>query len=201
MGAKDISALFEYSEKTVADKFAEEKRNAEQRNIDHGEKLVSLFTEYPDLVSREKLKEYSDLFGFDYMMLFDTGGKEILSDSDYIGMTMDAGLGENSRDFRRLLLGVPSIIHEASTDPVTGLTRQFAGVRMPLTKPSGEPGYGAWYWGDTDERLGESIDAEEEEMETSARAGVKTLDAPKGPPKKRFTIWSEEPSRWRKKKK
>ena len=143
MGAKDISALFEYSEKTVADKFAEEKRNAEQRNIDHGEKLVSLFTEYPDLVSREKLKEYSDLFRFDYMMLFDTGGKEILSDSDYIGMTMDAGLGENSRDFRRLLLGVPSIIHEASTDPVTGLTRQFAGVRMPLTKPSGEPGYGA----------------------------------------------------------
>ena len=35
---------------------------------------------------------------------FDPDGKEIVSSSDYIGFTMDAGLGENSEDFRRLLL-------------------------------------------------------------------------------------------------
>ena len=90
----------------------------------------------------------------------------------------------------------PGFFMYLMTYPMEFVMRRF--MKRP---EKGEPGYDAWYWGDTDERLGESIDAEDEEMETSVKAGVKTPDAPKVPPKKRFTVWSEEPSRWRKKKK
>ena len=56
---------------------------------------------------------------------------------------MDAGLGENSKDFRRLLLGVPSIVHDLSYDPITELERQFIGVRVTTVTSAGNPGYGA----------------------------------------------------------
>lgn len=90
----------------------------------------------------------------------------------------------------------PGVFLYLLTFPMEFVMRKF--MKRP---EKGEPGYDAWYWGDSDDRVGESIDAEEEEMETSAREGVKTLDAPKAPRKKNFTVWSEEPSRWRKKKK
>lgn len=76
-------------------------------------------------------------------MLFDPDGNEILCSADYIGFTMDAGLGENSADFRRLLMGIPFVIHKTSFDPVTELERQFIGVRVPLSGESGSEGYGA----------------------------------------------------------
>ena len=38
---------------------------------------------------------------------------------------MDSGLGKDSRDFRRLLLGIPSIVHGVSRDPVTELERKY----------------------------------------------------------------------------
>ena len=70
-------------------------------------------------------------------MLFDSEGRETACNADYAGFTMDSGLGENSRDFRRLLLGVPSVVHDVSTDSVTGLTRQFIGVSLPAAAGAG----------------------------------------------------------------
>jgi len=94
-------------------------------------------------VTRERLQEYCDILDIDFIMLFDSEGKEIASNSDYSGFTMDAGLGENSSDFRRLLMGVPSVVHDVSTDPITGLTRQMVGVSLPLESDSRQKKHGA----------------------------------------------------------
>ena len=142
-GASRISCLLEYIEKTVSERLGDEKQREEKWYVDHGERIVSRIAQDPEAVSREQLKEYCDLFGIDYIMLFDPDGNEILCSADYIGFTMDAGLGENSADFRRLLMGIPFVIHEASFDPVTEFERQFIGVRVPFHKEDGADRYGA----------------------------------------------------------
>ena len=143
IGAKRISRLFEYVGKTVSESLVDEKQQEEKWYVDHGERIASLIAWDPEAVSREQLQEYCDLFDIDYIMLFDPDGIETVSSADYVGFTMDAGLGENSADFRRLLKGIPSIIHKASFDPVTELERQFIGVRVPLYKEDGTDAYGA----------------------------------------------------------
>lgn len=143
IGAKRISLLFEYVWKNVSERLSDEKDLEEKWYVDHGERIASQIAQDPEAVSREQLQEYCDLFGIDYIMLFDPDGNEILCSADYIGFTMDAGLGENSADFRRLLMGIPFVIHKTSFDPVTELERQFIGVRVPLSGESGSEGYGA----------------------------------------------------------
>ena len=102
-------------------------------NVYQGERIAAQIAEHPEAGSPEKLQEYCDILGIDFIMLFDADGKEISSNSNYSGFTMDAGLGEDSSDFRRLLKGVRSVVHNVSTDPMTGLTRQMVGVTMPFS--------------------------------------------------------------------
>lgn len=80
----------------------------------------------------------------------------------------------------------PGIFLYLLTFPMEYVMRRF--MKRPK---KGEPGYDAWYWGDREERYGESIGAEEDE-----EGEVKPA-----PPKKKFTVWSGTESRWRKKKK
>jgi len=142
-GAKTISRLFEYLEDTANARMAFDKKEEEEWDSYQAERLANLIAERPELGTREKLQEYCDVLAIDYIMIFDAQGKETITNSVYTGLTMDAGLGENSADFKRLLNGVPYIVHEASTDPVTGLTRQMIGATIPLTSASGEKTHGA----------------------------------------------------------
>ena len=97
----------------------------------YGKKMASLFSQYPELASRDKLQECCDILSVDYIMLFDSQGRQTACSRDYSGFTLGFGQGENGEDFRRLLMGIPSIVHEASFDQTTGLTRQILGVTLP----------------------------------------------------------------------
>ena len=129
--AQEFSSLSEYLQNTAGERSRYESGHEAEWVVYHGQQIASRISADPAAGSREKLKEYCGLFGIDYIMLFDTEGKEIACSEDYAGFTMNAGLGEDSADFKRLLLGVPSIIHGPSFDRVTGLTRQFIGVGIP----------------------------------------------------------------------
>ena len=109
--------------------------------VRYGSQVASLLSECPQLAVADKLQEFCDILDIDYIMLFDASGRETLCSKDYVGFTLDEDLGENSADFRRLLQGVPSIIHEPASDNTTGLERQMIGVKMPDTKRQGR--YGA----------------------------------------------------------
>ena len=110
-------------------------------DIYNGEKIVSLLTKYPSLKSEKVLREYCGILNADYIMLFDSNGNETLSSNEYIGFTLDKGLGDNASDFRRLLYGIPAIIHEPSHDELTNKTRKYVGIRMPEEDESAK--YGA----------------------------------------------------------
>ena len=108
--------------------------------VHFGDQISSLLTECPQLAMSDKLQEFCNILGIDYIMLFDATGRETLCSKEYIGFTLDEDFGENSSDFRRLLQGIPSVVHEPSED-VTGLKRQIIGVKMPDKKREGR--YGA----------------------------------------------------------
>ena len=143
ISAKSMSHLFEYLQDNMMERKAYDREQDADWNIYQGERIAARIAEHPEAGTPEKLQEYCDILGIDFIMLFDADGKETVSNSEYSGFTMDAGLGENSSDFRRLLKGVHSVTHDVSTDPVTGLTRQMAGVTMPLESESRQKQHGA----------------------------------------------------------
>ena len=115
---------------------------AEERwYVYYGEQMAALLAGNPSLKTPGMLQNYCDILGIDFIMLFDSQGNETLCNRDYAGFTLDRGLGSNSSDFRRLLYGMPGIVHEASTDSITGLERQMIGVKLPLS--SGDRQHGA----------------------------------------------------------
>ncbi len=97
-----------------------------------GQRMVTLLSAYPELQTKENLQKYCDALNIDYIMLFDADGRQTESSNDYTGFRLGTGQGSNSADFRRLLLGVPQVIHDVSLDETTDLERQFIGITMPL---------------------------------------------------------------------
>ena len=143
LGARSLNRLFEYLQESSVARIAREQEQEDNWYIAQGEELAELISRRPEAAGREKLQEYCDLLGIDYIMLFDPEGREIATNSNYAGFTMDAGLGKDSPDFRRLLNGIPAIVHEASQDPMTETTRQMIGVTMPAVSTSPEAPHGA----------------------------------------------------------
>ncbi|MBR4501229.1 MAG: mechanosensitive ion channel [Clostridia bacterium] len=142
-GARSMSRLLGYLQSVVVERTDDGRKQEADWNVSLGEDIAALIARHPEEGKSENLRKYCDILDIDFIMLFDRNGREISSNADYSGLTMDEGLGEDSSDFRRLLLGVPSIVHDVSTDPTTGLTRQMIGVTMPLEPDHGRVKHGA----------------------------------------------------------
>ena len=108
--------------------------------LQYGNKIASFLKGRPEAQSEEKIRTCCKIIGADFIMLFDHDGNELLCSSDYDGFTITRGLGEDSSDFKRLLLGVPGIIHPVSVDKTTGLERQMIGVTVDLAGDGKEHG-------------------------------------------------------------
>lgn len=98
--------------------------------LDYAKRIAALLGYYPDLKTQEQLAEMSEAIGADYLMLYDDQGNEIMSSAPYVNLSYGETAASSTYDFRRLTLGVPSIVHSAKVDEVTGLNRQLIGVSM-----------------------------------------------------------------------
>ena len=107
-------------------------REEEEWIVYHGEKLALLLSAYPELNTPEKLRETAELIGAETITLFDSRGRQAQCSGSYTGFRLDDEDYPALYDFRRLLYGVPSIIHETAIDSITDLKRQQIGVTMPL---------------------------------------------------------------------
>ena len=142
-GARSMSRLLGHLQDVVTERTEYGREQEADWNVSIGEEIASLIARHPEAGKSENLQKYCDILDIDFIMLFDRNGMEISSNADYSGFTMDEGLGEDSSDFRRLLIGIPSIVHDVSADPTTGLTRQMIGVTMPLGPDPGRVKHGA----------------------------------------------------------
>lgn len=124
---------------TASERELSAQENEENWYVYYGKRIASLLQRYPELATKEKLQEFCDALQIDYIMLFDRDGNEYLCNLPYYGCSLGVGQGENGEDFKRLLNGVPSIVHPASKDETLGLTRQNIGVTLPA-KDGSAPG-------------------------------------------------------------
>ena len=143
VSAGSLSRLYEYLQESLAERAAYEKKDDENWRVYQGKRIADLIARHPEAASREKLQEYCDLYGIDYLMLFDPDGKEIATNSGFTGLTMNTALGEKAEDFKRLLHGVESIVHEPYENQMTGQKKQIVGVSMPETSGSAKAQHGA----------------------------------------------------------
>ena len=97
--------------------------------IDYGEHISEILGHYPQLRDTASLNELAHSIEASSITLYDHSGKEIVSSSGYIDMDLGTNPESTTYDFRRILKGVPYIVHEAETDETTGLAEVRIGVR------------------------------------------------------------------------
>ena len=112
-----------------------EKRESARKALymEYARRVAELIEKNPELNNKEDLRALDRIIGSEYIMLFDSEGREIGTSSDYINMELgkeDAEHPVSSADFRRILKGVPGIAHSAFKDEVTGRKLEQYGVRM-----------------------------------------------------------------------
>ena len=122
-----------------ADNHASNARAEEKWRLACGRHMAEAIGADPDLVAGGSLAECSDAIGTSYIMLFDGDGNECACSARYTGFALGEAEGDSTTDFRRLLLGVPELVHAPTVDERTGLNTCMVGVGCPM--PDGR--YGA----------------------------------------------------------
>lgn len=105
-------------------------KQSDAMRLEYVQRVAGLLEDYPELATVESLEQMSGIIGADYLMMFDDKGSETLSNSRYIGLSYGEKPDSSTYEFRKLSAGVPSVVHQACEDEVTGLDRQLIGVSM-----------------------------------------------------------------------
>ena len=131
-GQDTLNTLSKQLDQTEMSEEAVHQSEKEEWYVYHGARMASLLSDNPVLARPERLQRFCDILSIDFIMLFDEKGNETLCNKDYSGFTLNKGVGADASDFQRLLLGVPSVVHNVSRDATTELERQYIGVTLPL---------------------------------------------------------------------
>lgn len=105
-------------------------RQRDEQYLHYCNRVAELLYDYPELKSAGQFSAMCETIGADYLMLFDDRGNELLSNARFVGLSYGKDPESSTYDFRRLISGVPSIVHEPCVDEVTGLDRQLIGVSL-----------------------------------------------------------------------
>ena len=97
----------------------------------HAKIIADAIYRDPKLRTKKQLAEYKDILSANYIMVYDQGGREILTDSAYINMNIGGLDSSDMRAFRRVLNGAEEAYLENVTDNVTGKKSDLEGVRIP----------------------------------------------------------------------
>ena len=128
---KSVKQSINVLEQRIEENKVQEKTTADELNniyVSYAERIAGILKERPELKTKENLQAFSDLIGTDYIMLYDHDGKEVITNASYIDMELGTSPDSSTYEFRRLLKGVPSVVHDVKTDEETGLKNALIGV-------------------------------------------------------------------------
>lgn len=139
-GTATLEALFDRLDGDV-DRTKVQWKSSHNRYVQNAKTLALLIDSNRSLQNEAWLSEAADIIGADYIMIFDSEGREIISDSDYKGISLKGRSEPDMADFSRLLNGVESISHAGVHDEITGQTRDYHGICLRYL--ADEDSYGA----------------------------------------------------------
>ena len=98
------------------------------RYLNEAKIIANILSVNPELRNSEDLSKLSNMFGLQYIMMFDRNGVETVSDSDIFGFIISDDPEDQSYAFNVLKYGIPYYVQEAREDDLTGEYHQFIGV-------------------------------------------------------------------------
>ena len=98
--------------------------------LDYGYQIADFLDAYPQLRDAEALDTLAESILASSITLYDSNGCETVSSGPWIGLKLGTQPDSSTYDFRRILNGVPAVIHDLETDEVTGLTEMRLGLRI-----------------------------------------------------------------------
>ena len=101
---------------------------------EYGEHIAEVLDNYPQLREQSVLEALAESISASSITLYDDDGYETASSGDYIGLALGSSPESVTYDFRRILNGVPSIVHEVETDEITGESGIRVAVRIRDTE-------------------------------------------------------------------
>ena len=103
----------------------------------YGKKFSELSERFELIPDKEMLKEINDRLECQYIIIYDENGNQLESSNQYVGFSLGTAKDDPTTDFRRLLHGVESIVHEPAKDAYTDLYSQEIGAALPMKEKQG----------------------------------------------------------------
>lgn len=108
------------------------KKNYDNNIVGELQYTAKLMERYPELMQEDFVKDVSTIIGADYLVVFNTDGKEYLTDSDLRGLSL-GGPGDSNGAFLKLRNGVPSVINEPDKEDPNGFYMASYGVPLSFS--------------------------------------------------------------------
>ena len=99
--------------------------------------LANYLCLYPEERTKERLQDFSTNYDIQYSILFDQNGNELVSDADYITLSLSKNKNDMSNQFWSVLNGTPVLASEIGTDDLTGLRHLLIGAKLQTS--DGQP--------------------------------------------------------------
>ena len=98
--------------------------------LEFGNHIAEFLDTYPELRNTEVLSTLAESISASSITLYDSNGRETVSSGPWVGLKLGTDTDSSTYDFRRILNGVPSIVHDPETDEITGLDEMRLGIRI-----------------------------------------------------------------------
>ena len=98
--------------------------------LDYGNNIARLLDTYPELRDSSVLKTVAESIAASSITLYDSNGRETKSSDPWVDLELSTDPASTTYDFRRILKGVPYIIHDPEIDEVTGLNEMRIAIRI-----------------------------------------------------------------------
>ena len=120
------------------ERYSDNMRSFQDVYLEYGNQIAGLLDTYPQLRDAEVLATLADSISASAITLYDADGRETVSSGRWTGLALSADPGSTTYDFRRILRGVPNVVHGLETDEVTGLNEMRLGIRIEDGAPGGD---------------------------------------------------------------
>ena len=98
--------------------------------LDLGNHIAAFLDEYPQLRDSGVLSTLAQSISASSITLYDADGCETVSSGPWINLALGTDPDSSTCDFRRILKGVPNIVHDLEMDETTGLYEMRLGIRI-----------------------------------------------------------------------
>lgn len=112
------------------ERYSQKKQSFQEVYLDYGNLIAEFLDTYPQLRDASVLRTMAESISASSITLYDSAGRETVSSGRWNGLKLGTDPDSSTYDFRRILRGVPSIVHDPEIDEMTGQNEMRLGIQI-----------------------------------------------------------------------